>query len=86
MPRPQAPWVKPGRILARALRAADPAITRNEIAKRLSADIPNVPIATHTRRVILGWEEEGSLPEALKTSAGNLHPGGGLARSHKSPT
>ena len=85
MPRPQAPWIDPGRRLARALRAADPAITRNEIAKRLSAEIPHIPVASHTRRVILGWEEEG-LPEAAKSQADSSETSMGLAPPHKSPT
>ena len=86
MPRPQAPWVAPGRALARALRAANPSIIRNEIAARLSAKIPDVPIASHTRRVILGWEEEGSLPEAAKSGLAHSEPSIALAPRGKSPT
>ena len=86
MPRPQAPWVVPGRALAKALRAEDPSITRNEIAMRLSAEIPDVPVASHTRRVMLGWEEEGSLPGAAKSRLASPGASVGLAPRGKSPT
>ena len=86
MPRPQAPWVAPGRALAQALRAVNPSITRNAIAARLSAEIPDVPVASHTRRVILGWEEEGSLPKAAKSRMTHTDASIALAPQGKSPT